>query len=133
MDLSSFSTQELIVLCKALHFVRFESLEPGASEVVGSPAMGHLYAQAHETLWAKVDTRTTAFCQANGFGDVAAKPERIAALLYHISQVEPNNWNGMSDPTKLDDIQDLVFPFDLTPQILERLLQYGNHVHQPQG
>ena len=60
LDLSSFSSQELTALVRALNFVRFESREHGAAALAGVPVLGRLYALAVEMLWAKVNTLTTA-------------------------------------------------------------------------
>jgi hypothetical protein len=131
MDLSSFSSQELTALVRALDFVRFESREPGAAALAGVPALGRLQALAAETLWAKVDTSTTAYFRTHGFPDVAQEPARMAAIEFHISQAD--NWNELAETTKQAHIQELVFPFPATPQTLQQLLLFGNRFHGPKG
>lgn len=128
MDLSSFSSQELTALVRALDFVRFESREPSAAALAGIPALGRLQALAAETLWTKVDTSITAYFRTHGFPDVAQEPERITAIEYHISQAD--NWNELAETTKQAYIQDLVFPFPATPQTQQQLLLYGNRFHR---
>ena len=78
-----------------LEFVRFEYQDPGALNLAGIPAFGHMQALVAEPLRAKVDTPSTAFSWTNVFPDVDADPNRMAALPFHLTQL--SQWNGLAE------------------------------------
>jgi hypothetical protein len=133
MDFTSFETHELIALTKALGFVKFESQEAGASALAGSPILGQLYAQATQTLWEKAASAGVSnakYFLIHGWPAVTERPESLAAIRFHLTQVE--QWQTVADDDKLSYIQDLLFPLKATEETVRELLHFANNFHLPE-
>jgi hypothetical protein len=131
MDFSSFELPELIVLSKALSLVKFEAKEPEASALAGSPVLGALFKSAAETLWQKAaesyPTSSAISLLTNGWPSLAADTPRMAAIKFHITQVE--GWHNLSETTQRKYIQKLIYPLQSTEPMIDVLVNFGNEQH----
>ncbi|TFZ65540.1 hypothetical protein E4631_15025 [Hymenobacter sp. UV11] len=134
MDFSSFEPHELTALSKALHFIKFESEDSGASTIAGSPILGALYAKSTEILWQKAAASgagPTKFFMANGWPSIDNDAEKLTVLKFHIAQVE--GWNDLAESVQRGFISDLIYPLKATEQTLDSLLSFGNEHHSPEA
>ena len=125
MDFTSFERHELIVLVKALRYVKFRSIDYDASELAGSPFIGSMYASATEDLWARA-RQYNPNGESNSFlwPDIQEDVENMTAIKAHILHVE--NWLELAEDVKRLYILDLIYPFNYNEQTVLELLEFGN-------
>ena len=127
MNFTQFEPHELIVLSKALYFVKFQSQNPSASEIAGSPILGKLYSQVMNALWSKTSDEVHS---AYTFIDAdwpCITEEQLGTVKFHLSQVE--NWNDIGKENKVLYIKDLIYPFSSNESIVHSLKIFADLMH----
>jgi hypothetical protein len=120
-----FSEIELIVLAKALQFVRFKSMEYDARYLAGSPHIAELHKRITEATHEFYKSRNIPLSEewpyiedAKGYLDVIK-----------VRIKDTDNWKDLIPEQRNAFLQTLIYPYKVSDEIISELIRFGDRSH----